>query len=133
MVELVFSSGNNIVYLYGALLKACASLSARYSDALCVVEFWERFFAIQSSEAQFWYFSVGGAFSLLSKREKEGKSHWHPCHRSAWQEGSVLQHSILFSMSMVVSKQSSVRQLSEELLQTLLESRSCYTLEQAIG
>lgn len=44
MVELVFTSGNNIVYLYGALLKTCASLSARYLGALCVVEFWERFF-----------------------------------------------------------------------------------------
>lgn len=34
MIELVFSYGNNIVYFYGALLKACASLSARYLDAL---------------------------------------------------------------------------------------------------
>lgn len=34
MIELVFSYGNNIVYLYSALLKARASLSARYLDAL---------------------------------------------------------------------------------------------------
>lgn len=48
MVELVFTSGNNIVYLYGALLKTCASLSVRYLGALCVVEFWERFFLFVS-------------------------------------------------------------------------------------